>query len=444
MKLDPKADSDQLRYELDFAVLAGSLVCGHTVRSAGFMNLPGVLIQRASRLSKSARSESEGSSVASVSALSMDAELEDWVLEAGDLITARCSTEGVCAMRRYPGVFVMRGLHCHQALGGRRHERRLYESVIAANSEVIGRSLEELLGLRGCSEVEPLPETLAIPWCVRVLRGYPLAAWRREGEDNQVRPLSPHGDVLQAGDVVLIDAFAEFPSLLPAQRHFLISGLVPKSQAPRHGRATDMWRGIMAFCGLVVALLLDLRGRCHILVSTMVIAGLLFVSSGVKADQISEMMDWNSCLTIGLGEGVGVALRRSGLQEKLSKLIIHIRVLGGDVIGLPLQLCTLSFTAQLAAACISPTPAGLLVANSALAMEAMDDACPLSSKQLVLLIVISTNMVLTVQMPDELMRRRKRAFSVRSLFMWSLPTAVLVAGLTATWTLLLASLEEHG
>ena len=26
-----------------------------------------------------------------------------------------------------------------------------------------------------------------------------------------------------------------------------------------------------------------------------------------------EMMDWNSCLTIGLGEGVGVALRRSGV-----------------------------------------------------------------------------------------------------------------------------------
>ena len=28
-----------------------------------------------------------------------------------------------------------------------------------------------------------------------------------------------------------------------------------------------------------------------------------------------EMMDWNSCLTIGLGEGVGVALRRSGVLE---------------------------------------------------------------------------------------------------------------------------------
>lgn len=52
-------------------------------------------------------------------------------------------------------------------------------------------------------------------------------------------------------------------------------------------------------------------------------------------------------------------------------------------------------------------------------------------------------MVLTVPMPDELMRRRKRAFSVRSMFMWSLPTAVLVAGLTAAWTLLLAHVEDQ-
>ena len=35
--------------ELDFVVLMGSFVCGHTVRSAGFMNLPGVAIQRLSR-----------------------------------------------------------------------------------------------------------------------------------------------------------------------------------------------------------------------------------------------------------------------------------------------------------------------------------------------------------------------------------------------------------
>lgn len=430
-------NSDQLHYELDFVVLMGSFVCGHTVHSAGFMNLPGVAIQRLSRLQKSRRSNGSVNSSNDVrtTLTAEGSDLDDWVLEAEDLITARCSTAGVCAMRRYPGVFVMRGLHCHQALGGRRHERRLYESVVAGGSEVVGRSLEELLGFPTASDSIPPPETLAVPWCVRVFRGYPLAAWRREVDG--VRPLSPHLDVLAEDDVVLIDAFGEFPSLHTAQRHFLISGLVPKSQAPRHGRATDMWRGIMAATGLIVALVLDLQKRCNILVSTMVIVAMLCVSSGVKPNQISEVMDWNSCLTIGLGEGVAVALRRSGLQAALAKLIIHIR----DVGGLPLQLCVLSFTAQLAAACISPTPAGLLVANSALALD--NEYGQLSSRQLVLLIVISCNMVLTVPMPDELMRRRKRAFSVRSMFMWSLPTAVLVAGLTAAWTLLLAHVEDQ-
>ena len=34
-----------------------------------------------------------------------------------------------------------------------------------------------------------------------------------------------------------------------------------KKKAPRHGRSTDMWRGIMAAVGLIVALLLDLQKR---------------------------------------------------------------------------------------------------------------------------------------------------------------------------------------
>lgn len=72
---------------------------------------------------------------------------------------------------------------------------------------------------------------------------------------------------------------------------------------------------------------------------------------------------------------------------------------------MPLQLFALSFTAQLAAACISSTPAGLLVANAALALDAARGR--LQSKQLLLLIVISSNMVLNVPMPDELMRSRR-------------------------------------
>jgi len=39
-------------------------------------------------------------------------------------------------------------------------------------------------------------------------------------------------------------------------------------------------------------------------------------------------MDWNSCLTIGLGEGVGVALRRSGVLEGSRVRLVEC-VLGG-------------------------------------------------------------------------------------------------------------------
>ena len=89
-------------------------------------------------------------------------------------------------------------------------------------------------------------------------------------------------------------------------------------------------------------------------------------------------------------------------------------------------------------------------------------------------IVISSNMVLNVPMPDELMRNSKRAFSsgpqhrsgphfahvdlgflivtltvgpwrvagVCSVLLWSLPTFVLVAALTSAWTLLCLSCSQ--
>ena len=249
-------------YEVDFAVLSGSMILGHTPKSAGLCHLPGVTISRLSRR------ELGGIRCSPMS--------NDWVLEVGDLITVRCSPEGVVAMRRFPGVYALRGLHCHQALGGRRHERRLYESVVASGSGLIGQSLSELLGLA---------DQVSVPWCVESFRGYPLAASRRPAAA-EAHPLGV-SEPLLAGDVLLIDAFEGFPGLPAAQELFLISGLVPRSRAPRHGRATDMWRGAMAVFGLIVALVLDLQKRCNILVGTMVVAGLLLVTSGVKPNQIA-------------------------------------------------------------------------------------------------------------------------------------------------------------
>lgn len=275
----------------------------------------------------------------------------DWVLEVGDLITARCSPEGVVAMRRFPGVYALRGLHCHQALGGRRHERRLYESVVADGSALVGASLEELLSLPATEVAE-----VEVPWCVQSFRGYPLAASRREAADPEARPLEV-SEPLQPGDVLLIDAFEDFPGLEAARRLFLISGLVPRSRAPRHGRATDMWRGAMAVGGLIVALVLDLQKRCNILVSTMVVAGMLLVTSGVKPNQIAAQnsasedlpaLRWPRKSWIGTPASRSAVARASpwpsaaaaprssqfrstsrGLQWGLAQVVIRIHDIGG-------------------------------------------------------------------------------------------------------------------
>eukprot|EP00913_Durusdinium_trenchii_P032553 g30475.t1 len=151
------------------------------------------------------------------------------------------------------------------------------------------------------------------------------------------------------------------------------------------------------------------------------------VLSGADASESEEVLDWNSCLTIGLGEGVATALRRTGLQGALAKVIVQIRAIG----GLP-QVGKLEERGK-GHKSGNGRP-GLLVANAALALD--NEYGQLSSRQLLLLIVISSNMVLNVPMPDELMRNSKRAFSVRSVLLWSLPTFVLVAALTSAWTLL--------
>lgn len=424
---------EKFPYELDFVVVSGSMVCGHTLRSAGFMNSKEVLIQRISRL----QSLADDAHPEIVSHLTAQFDLDDWCLEVDDIITARCSAAGVCSMRRYPGLFVMRGLHCHHILGGRRHERRLYESVVSPGSELVGKSLEELLGLQELSQEESRSQEeseawKAIPWCVRMFRGYPLAAWRREDREEgglRSQSLCTHSDVLQAGDVVLFDAFQEFPKLQTTQRNFLVSGLVPNSQAPRHGRSRDMWRGVLAIVAFITAMVLDNWQRINILVSCMFIVGMLLVTSAVRADDIPEILDWNSCLTIGCGEAIFIAIRRSGLVMALAKLIAQIGAIGGS----PLQLCILSMTAQLATACISPTPAGLLIANAALVTDS--EYHHLNSEQLVVLVMISCNMVLNVQMPDDLMRGKKRSFSVRHLLFWQLPAAALIMVLTVVWTL---------
>ncbi|CAE7245773.1 XI-2 [Symbiodinium natans] len=397
----PSCDLERWPYELDFVVVTGSMVCGHTLRSAGFMNSKDVLIQRISRI----QSMADDSSLELVSHSTSELDLDDWCLDVDDVITARCSAAGVCTMRRYPGIFAMRGLHCHQILGGRRHERRLYESVVSPGSELIGKSVEELLGLHELS-ARSTTESV-VPWSVRMFRGYPLAAWRREEEAAgfRSRPLCAHGDSLQAGDVILFDAFQEFPKLQTTQRNFLVSGLVPNSQAPRHGRSRDMWRGVLAIIAFIVALLLDLWQRINILVGCMFIVAMLLMSSAVKPNDIPEILDWNSCLTVGCGEAIFIAIRRSGLLTALAGLIAQIGAIGGS----PLQLCTLSLAAQLAAASISPTPAGLLIANAATVLDEKHQQ--LDSQQLVILIMISCNMVLNIRMPDDLMRGKKRSFS---------------------------------
>merc|ERR1712226_1695527 len=100
-----------------------------------------------------------------------------------------------------------------------------------------------------------------MPRFMQLFRGYPLGAWRREpSKPCSDRALSLSQDFLAPGEVLLLDAFQELPSLPHTKSYFLVTSMVPNSQAPRHGRAVDKVKGILAIVGLFcVVILADTR-----------------------------------------------------------------------------------------------------------------------------------------------------------------------------------------
>ncbi|CAE7446087.1 XI-2 [Symbiodinium pilosum] len=264
-------------------------------------------------------------------------DLDDWCLEVDDVITAshwdvlqqvfaQCAATQDCTAIRSWVDTAMRGGFTKVQL------------VVAPGSELIGKTLEDLLGLRD-PPIANSNEESVVPWSVRMFRGYPLAAWRRE------------------------EHVLRFCCMQTRKRQAAEAGHYVQTPTSSMLEMSSFLRGVFAIIAFIIALLLD--PWTNILVGCLFIVGMLLLTSAVKADAIPEILDWNSCLTIGCGEAIFIAIRRSGLLTAMAELIAQIGAIGGN----PLQLCSLSLAAQLATACLSPTPAGLLIANAATALD---------------------------------------------------------------------------
>jgi len=455
-----------LNYELEFVVSEGSSVIGLTPPALGIQEEDGVQVRmlcrqgsfnislgtrlcdgsRYSRRSICAQSPEEGPSEMWLAEATDPEEMKGWKFKAGDVVVARCSVQGIICMRRHPGVFALRGLHCNDLLGGRRYTRRLFECVVAEGSDLVGHTLEELLGL-GMLVDNPLLRTPAegimeagrlrirdslqlreAPLFLKQHLGYPLAGFRR-CRDLQVAPLSFSADHLLPGDVLVVDAFQGFPTLPQTLHNFLVVSEVTHSQAPRHGRRLDKTRGIVAICFLVGAAAITAYRGDSLLLGTFIGVILCVVTRTVQVQQALQSLNWPMLLTFGAGAAVSQAIIRTGVASGAASAIDRL----GKVTGTPGKLVAVALLAQVMANTLSNTPAGLIVAPLALEVAEVDEL--MSPHGMCILVVITCNMALSTPFAtgSHASLRSLAGYSLLDFLRFGLPAQAIVTAVVVWW-----------
>lgn len=229
---------------------------------------------------------------------------------------------------------------------------------------------------------------------------------------------------------MLLDAFQELPTLPHTASHFLVTSMVPNSQAPRHGRLLDKCKGMLAICGLFCAVAFADTGTVPILLGFMILVVLLVLTKTVQADQAIDVLKWPSFLSIGAGIGVAHALLTSGVAEWAGSYFEQMNVFG----GIRLELCALAVIAQTCSYRLSNEAAGIMMAT--LALVVANKNSQLQPNDLSVLVIVSVNMKLSADAAEEAAKKefRKRRLSFKEMLCWGLPARAIVAVTVVFWT----------
>jgi len=335
------------RYLVSFRVSPESMLIGRSPKQAGLLMLPGVDL------------------------LGTDAEKERSLTSGTDLrfaVTAR----GMARLRLQGHGLVPQGPASSrgtlETLGGRRHQRQLYEAVLSPSSSLLNQGL-------------PTSESLRLGICLAARRP---AAGASDVESHGRRTFA---GPLQAGDTLLIEAFTDFPDLPEAKLDFSFVAGVPNSAPPRHGRPVDTRRGWLAG-GLLSGVLL---------LSAFKVADLSFLSLGacilcvllnvVHREMVLEFLNLPLYLLIAGGIGLGEAMNASGLANALANLVVHVglKATPGSSIGV---LISVGFITSGLSNLMSST------ATAALMVPIVSQICQqqsLNPKTVALVVIYSSN-----------------------------------------------------
>jgi len=283
----------------------GSSMAGKSARSAGLLNLPGLVLVSIDRpvVQSEFQVISDSASAVSVEGARLKSEsvpFEEKLCE-GDLLWFAGSASSVGDLRKIPGLtsYVSDEV---KKMKEEIHERRLVEAVVSKRSPLVGKTP---------AEVE-----------FRTRYGAAVVAVNREGKRLYEHP----GKVkLQAGDVILLEAGPTF-----VKKHsnndnsFALVSVVENSTPPR------LRMFIPALAITVAMLAVSSSGVASLLLCALVAAILMVLLGIVSQQEALECIGWDIYITVASAFGIAIAMENSGVADAIANFLVGI----GTAIGL--------------------------------------------------------------------------------------------------------------
>jgi di/tricarboxylate transporter len=263
---------DAKTYQTEMVVGHESPIVGQTIEAAGLRHLPGLFLTSIERSSRQ-----------------LHAVGPDEILEGGDRLAFAGILDSVKDLRKIRGLTA--AADQTEKLHGSAGSRTLVETVVSANSPLVGRSVRESK--------------------FRTRYNAAIIAVHRQGERLQQKI----GDInLRVGDTLLLDTHVGFLEVHRDSQDFFLVSQVDESRPIRHERS-------FVAIGLLLLLVALLVGGESLgiapLVAVWVCAILMVLTRCLTGTVARTSINWQVLISIGAAIGLGAAMQQSGAADAL-------------------------------------------------------------------------------------------------------------------------------
>jgi len=267
--------TDDLRqYTVEMLVEPGGPLAGQTIGQAGLRHLPGMYLMEIER---------DGEAIVAVGPQER--------LRGGDRLIFAGVVESVADLQKIRGLTPATDQVFK--LDSPRSSRCLIEAVVSGSCRLIGQSIREG-GFRSVYSAA-------------------VIAVARSGQ----RIRKKVGDiVLQAGDVLLLEAHPSFVARQRNSRDFFLVSAVQDSTPPRYDKAP---LAVVILAAMVLAVSV---GWLSMLEAAMLAGGIMIITRCLPASDARRSVDWQLLVIIAAALGIGKAIDKTGLAAGLADVLI--------------------------------------------------------------------------------------------------------------------------